>query len=211
VLQQLKIGDFAGFVDVAKPKLMVSGGGRWHILITEPNREEMATKGLSSRGFAPYSPVVYKRIRSGRTKSREVPRPMFICYAFLQLPSGFGDFDRILKVPGVYQFMTTVAAAGSNNKRDFATLPEEAIAAIRARERAIEGLRKGRTIKSTNGGEFEIGQQVAVPVGPFDKLAGKIIGVAGKDVEVLLEMEILGRRNVTVEDSTLIAAGYSQA
>jgi transcription antitermination factor NusG len=83
--------------------------------------------------------------------------------------------------------------------------------AIRARERAIEGLRKGRIIKSTNGGEFEIGQQVAVPVGAFDKLAGKIIGVAGKDVEILLEMEILGRSNVTVEDTTLIAAGFSQS
>jgi hypothetical protein len=38
-----------------------------------------------------------------------------------------------------------------------------------------------------------------------------ITGVAGKDVEVLLEMEILGRSNVTVEDTTLIAAGYSQS
>jgi transcription antitermination factor NusG len=132
---------------------------------------------------------------------------MFTCYLFLPLPAGFDDFDRITKVPGVYNFMTTVAG----EKRSYATLPEDAIDAIRARERSIEGLRKGRIIKSKNGGEFELGQAVSVPVGPFDKLAGKITGVAGKDVEVLLEMEILGRQRITVLDTTLIAAGCSQA
>jgi len=203
MLQQLKVGDFAGVVQAAMPGSLV-GAGRWHILITEPNREETATKGLKARGFAPYSPMVLKRIKAGRTKTREVPRALFTCYAFLPLPTGFDDFDRVLKVPGVFQFMTTVAGDG----RRYATLPEEAISAIRTRERAIEGLRKGRIIRSTNGGEFEIGQVVSIPVGPFDKLAGKITGVAGKDVEVLLEMEILGRSNVTVQDTTLMAAGY---
>jgi hypothetical protein len=39
---------------------------RNHILITEPNREDTAAKALTSRGFAPYSPVVYKRTQSTR-------------------------------------------------------------------------------------------------------------------------------------------------
>jgi hypothetical protein len=34
--------------------------------------------------------------------------------------------------------------------------------------------------------------------------------VAGKDIDVLLEMEILGRSDVKIDDTTLIAAGYSQ-
>jgi transcription antitermination factor NusG len=205
MLQQLQNGDFIGVADVANRKQTASIA-KWHILITEPNREEAARCGLAARGFTPYSPVVYKRIKAPRKKFREVPRPMFPCYAFLPLVSDFDAYEEIKKVPGVFDLMRC-----SSDRLKPALLSETAIAAIRARETAIEHLRQGRFIKSTNGGVFEIGQPVTVPVGMFGQLAGKITNVAGKNVEVLLEMEILSCKQVTVDDVTLIAGGHSQS
>jgi transcription antitermination factor NusG len=207
MLQQMQKGDFVDFIDVAKPK-QIANGGRWHILITEPNREDTAAKALTSRGFAPYSPVVYKRVKASRGRFQEVPRPMFPCYSFVALPSGFEEYEQIKKVPGIFDLMRA-----SDDRRRFALLPEAAISAIRARESAIEFLRQGRFIKSANGGVFEIGQSVTVPVkSAFAELAGKITSVSGKNVGVLLEMEMFGcKREVTVDDTMLIAGGYSQS
>jgi transcription antitermination factor NusG len=205
MLQHLQKGNLIDLTEVAKPRQSASIA-KWHILITEPNREDTATRGLASRGFAPYSPVVYKRVKAPRNKFREVPRPMFPCYAFLPLVSDFDAYDEIKKVPGVFDLMRC-----SNDRLKPALLSEAAIWAIRAREAAIEHLRQGRFIKSTNGGVFEIGQSVTVPVGMFGQLAGKITNVAGKNVEVLLEMEILSCKQVTVDDVTLIAGGFSQS
>jgi len=205
MLQHLQKGDFVDFIDLAKPQ-QIASGGRWHILITEPNREETASRGLSSRGFAPYSPVVYKRVKAPRGKFLEVPRPMFPCYSFVALPADFTKFEALMKVPGIFDLMRA-----SDDRQKMAILPDAAVAAIRVRESAIERLRQGRFIKSTNGGVFEIGQPVRVPVGMFGQLAGKITNVSGKNVEVLLEMEILSCQQVTVDDTTLIAGGYSQS
>ncbi|WP_424630041.1 hypothetical protein [Bradyrhizobium sp. SYSU BS000235] len=44
----------------------------------------------------------------------------------------------------------------------------------------------------------------------FTTLAGKIGTIAGKNVEVLLEMEFMGRNTITVDDRVLIAAEQSQ-
>ena len=60
----------------------------------------------------------------------------------------------------------------------YATLPEEAITAIRKREQGIEAIRQGNIAARVNGNGFEISQSVDVPpIGPFDQLAGKITQV----------------------------------
>lgn len=87
----------------------------------------------------------------------------------------------------------------------YATLPEEAITAIRKREQGIEAIRQGNIAARVNGNGFEIGQSVDVPIGPFDQLAGKITQVLGKNVEVLLEIEFLGRRAITVAAGKIIS------
>jgi transcription antitermination factor NusG len=206
MLQQLQVGDFVGFVDVAKPKHQASNA-RWHILIAEPNREETAARGLTSRGFEPYLPVIYKQISAGRTKKRDVPRAMFTCYLFLPVPVGVDPWDRVKAVPGVFDILTINAESEGNRagRRNYATLPEEAVAAIRRREESIEALRQGKIAARVSGSAFEVGQNVSVPIGRFDRLAGKISQVLGKNVEVLLEMEFMGRKAVTVAAGNLIA------
>lgn len=203
----LNVGDFVEFVETAKPRLEFAGCEAF-ILITEPNREETVARGLTARGYTPYAPVHYKRVGAGRRKTREVPRPLFPCYSFLMLPRWCVDqvANRIKAIPGVADFMMT----GPPADRRYAILPAAAVDAIKAREAEIEGLRKGRLLRSANGGVFEIGQQVAVPIKTaFTALAGKITSVEGKNVSVLLEMEFLGRDKVVVEDLTLMGAGSS--
>ncbi|MEH2476232.1 transcription antitermination factor NusG [Nitrobacteraceae bacterium AZCC 2161] len=199
MLQQMQKGDFVDFIDLAKPK-QTGGERRWHILICEPNREETASRGLASRGFAPYLPVVHKQISAGRTKKRDVPRAMFTCYLFLPVLPGIDPWDRIKAVPGVFDVVTINAEREGDRrgKRDYATLPNEAVDAIRRRERSIEAIRQGKIATRAKRSIFEIGQNVHIPVGQFDRLAGKISKVLGKNVEVLLEMEFMGRRAFTV-------------
>jgi transcription antitermination factor NusG len=204
MLQDLKIGDFVEFV---KPQALILDDVRWFILLTEPGREETAAKGLKARGFPAYLPVFYKKLPAGRGKTREVSRPLFPCYAFAPLPKAFEGQDFIKHIPGVFDFMMT----GEARSRRFATLSDDAIAAIKEREDEIEGLRKGRLIKTPHGGIFEIGQPVSVPIpSAFTTLAGKIGTITGKNVEVLLEMEFMGRKTITVDDRTLIAAEQSR-
>jgi transcription antitermination factor NusG len=199
MLQHLQKGDFVDFIDMAKPK-QTGNDAAWHILIAEPNREETASRGLASRGFAPYLPVIYKQISAGRTKKRDVPRPMFTCYLFLPVPIGAEPWDRIRSVPGVFDLLTVngETEVPRRGQRIFATLPEEAMTAIRKREQSIEAIRQGKIAARVSGHKFEVGQDVSVPVGQFDRLAGKISQVLGKNVEVLLEMEFMGRKAITV-------------
>jgi transcription antitermination factor NusG len=206
MLQHLQKGDFVDFIDVAKPK-QAGSVATWHILITEPNREETASRGLASRGFAPYLPVVYKQIKAGQNRKRDVPRAMFTCYLFLPVPVGTKPWDRIRAVPGVFDLLTVNAETegARRGQRVFATLPEDAMAAIRKREQSIEAIRQGKIAERVSGREFEIGQSVSVPVGQFDQLAGKISQVLGKNVEVLLEMEFMGRKSITVSAGKLVA------
>jgi transcription antitermination factor NusG len=206
MLQHLQKGDFVDFIDVAKPKQTASDA-RWHILIAEPNREETASRGLTSRGFAPYLPVIYKQISAGRTKKRDVPRAMFTCYLFLPVSVGMEPWDRIKAVPGVFDMVTINGETEGDRrgKRSFATLPDDAIEAIRRREQSIEAIRQGKIAARVSGNTFEVGQNVSVPVGQFDQLAGKISQVLGKNVEVLLEMEFMGRKAITVSAGKVVA------
>jgi len=201
----LKINEFVEFVDVAKPK-QTDGDAKWHILIAEAGREETARRGLVSRGFAPYLPVIHKEISAGRARKRDVPRAMFTCYLFLPVVVGKAPYDRIMAVPGVADFMTINCETDGNRFgwRSFAILTDEAVEAIRKRESAIEAKRQAKIALRVNGRAFEIGQNVAVPMGQFDMLAGKITRVLGKNVDVLLEMELLGRKVVTVAAGNII-------
>jgi len=162
----LEKGQFVEFMDVAKPK-QTGSNARWHILIAEAGREEIACKGLASRGFAPYLPVIHKEISAGRARKRDVPRAMFTCYLFLPVVVGHAPYDRIKAVPGVADFMTINSETDGDRfgRRRFATLTDEAIEAIRKRESAIEAKRQAKIALRVNGRVFEIGQNVAVPMG----------------------------------------------
>lgn len=163
---------------------------RWLIMIAEPSREDTARRGLEARQFKPYLPIIYRRIPAGRTKTREVSRAMFTCYFFLPDSPDIETMDQIRAVPGVYDFMSVNGVP--------ATLSTAAILAIRAQEERLEAKRQANLAKSADGYAFEIGQNVTVPVGPFDRLAGTISQISAHNVEVLLEMEILGRNTVNV-------------
>lgn len=190
----------------AKPKHASGIASRWHILIAEPNREETARAGLSSRGFAPYLPIIHKQILCGRVRKRDVPRAMFACYLFVPLSIGQEPYGQIQSIPGVYDFLTVnIEDDDGRHHRRYATLTEDAVSAIRRREESIESLRQAKIAARVKGVSFEIGQAVAVPVGQFDRLAGKISQVLGKNVEVLLEMEFMGRKAITVSAGHLLA------
>lgn len=200
----LQKGDFVEFIDVAKPK-QIASNARWHILIAEPNRELTAHSGLVARGYEPYTPIVHKQVPAGRTRKRDEARAMFTCYLFLPISEDQNPYSHVLTVPGVADFMKLVSSDQNvHGQRRYAILQQEAIDAIRKREISIEATRQAKIAARVSGKKFEIGQSVAVPMGQFDELAGKISQVQGKNVEVLLEMEFMGRKSVTVAAGRVI-------
>lgn len=56
--------------------------GRWHVIITEPNREATAVRHLSSRGFGVYLPECDTEL-TVRGRQRTFHRPMFTGYVFV--------------------------------------------------------------------------------------------------------------------------------
>jgi hypothetical protein len=77
------------------------------------------------------------------------------------------------------------------------------------REKQIETLRQARLEKAVRAREFQVGQSVEVAVTQFDRLAGKISSVSGSNVEVLLEMEILGQKIIKIPSSRVASVNIT--
>lgn len=73
---------------------------RWHVIVTQPNREATAAGHLIGRGFGTYLPEVTRRIIS-RGRLRNLTLPMFPNYLFLFVWDIEYHCRRILACTGV--------------------------------------------------------------------------------------------------------------
>lgn len=87
------------------------GKSIWYVLQTRPAHEDKAARGLVARGFDPYAPVVYRRVPTGRRDdkgrklTREIARPMFPGYIFVQFDAGDEKFAEVRIVPGITGYL----------------------------------------------------------------------------------------------------------
>jgi len=174
---------------------------RWHIVATEPAREKAVLERLRERELKPYLPVLHREVRAGRLRKRPVALPMFPCYLFVPLSSD-PDAGRLVRsVRGVHDFLMV------DHKRP-ALLSDEAIEAIRLTEgindtKWLHGLAKCGALP------YKVGEQVWVKhLMPFRALLATVASFDARGrVEVLLEMELLGRKHWAIEPHLIESAG----
>lgn len=193
-----KIGDIVGFVDRAPSAPSDPDAPTWwHIIITEPAREKSTVARLQDLQLKPYLPMIHKRIAAGRRRVRDIEVAMFPCYLFLPLQLSPEAWSRVRGVRGVQDFMLV-------DQRRPALLPEELIEAIRWEERSLDAKRLQRL---TLAGEspFKFRDRVWVKdMLPFTTLLAKVAGFDARGrIEVLLEVEVLGRKIWPIEPHLL--------
>lgn len=193
-----KKGDIVGHVDRARPEpRSADAPGFWHIVVTEPAREKSTIERLRDLELKPYLPLIHKTIPAGRRRRREIEVAMFPCYLFVQLALGPAAWRQVRGVRGVHDFLLV------DNDRP-AILSDEAVEAIRWEERGLDAKRLQR-LSIAGKGPFEIGERVWVKdMLPFTTLLANVAGYDARSrVQVLLDMEILGRKEWPIEPHLL--------
>jgi transcriptional antiterminator RfaH len=166
-----------------------STNARWVVVNTQPHRESLALKNLEQQKFSSYCPMIRKTVRHAR-KSREVLRPLFPGYLFVQVDPNVQRWRPLLSTYGVRSIV------GSGEQLSF--LDTAFIESLKARE--IEGvIERPRQ-------PYRIGQEVKLAGGAFEGLVATIIDMDEKDRLVVL-LDLLNRP-VKVK---LHAGGVSEA
>jgi transcription antitermination factor NusG len=186
-LLDLKIGQFVDFVDVEKPKPIITEGVqlRWHIVITERARERPTLMRLEDIGLKPYFPVVHKQQLAGRGRKREIEEPMFLNRLLVPLPLDVEAWRRVRNVRGVEDFMF--------EGRKPALLHEMVIEEIR-KTQGKEDAKYLRELARRAKSPYQKNRPVWAEL-MLQKLLGKIHGRDARGrIEVLFEVEIFGRQ-----------------
>ncbi len=147
----------------------------WVAVNTQPHREHIAVEHLERQGFRAYCPRMRKSVRHAR-KTREVLRPFFPGYVFVQVLSGEQRWRPILSTIGV----RTLVRAG----QDLCFIDNGFIEALRQRE--IDGA----IVRPPE--PFAIGQKVEITNNAFDGMVATIIDMDEKNRLVVL-LDLLGR------------------
>src|SRR4029077_14500945 len=135
----------------------------WFVVLTASQQELPTVWRLHLVGLEMFTPVLRRRIRTGRFRhgqaiTRLVARPMFPSYGFVQ-KNPLLNLDAILRVDGVRDFL--------RNERDKpVTLPHQAVLAIFAKQQEehlefIEAHRRRRRFV----GKMHLGDRVRVDDG----------------------------------------------
>jgi transcriptional antiterminator RfaH len=163
------------------------GQRAWHVVHTKPAQERLALTNLERQGYCCYLPLVtverIKRNRVGR-----VCEPLFPRYLFVELSDGVGgeNWAPIRSTLGVHQLVRFGGRA--------ATIPNEAIGAMRARE------------VDTIIPVYEPGETVIVAAGAFTGLSGVYLSRDGEQRSMVL-LEILSKPvKLAVDTAQLLRA-----
>jgi len=158
---------------------------RWYLVYTKPHGEDLARVNLERQGYEIYLPRVrQRRRRLGRV--HYCIEPLFPRYLFIHLDTVTDNWMPIRSTFGV----TRLICFGM----DPAMVPDELVAALRARENA-DGLQLLPTDR------FKRGEKVRVKDGPMMGFEGIFLARSSRD-RVLVLLDIVGRHtrvNVNVD------------
>ena len=164
------------------------GARQWMVVNTQPHRERFALENLDRQDFTSYCPMLQKTVRHAR-KARNVLRPMFPGYVFVEVDLEHQRWQSILSTYGV----RSVVRCGDEPSfltRDF-------IASLKVRE--VDGV----IVRPQS--RYTIGQKVRFSGGAFDNLIATIIDMDEKDRLVVL-MDLLNSRvKVKVGEGSVFA------
>jgi transcription antitermination factor NusG len=209
---QWKKGDVVGYVEIIKPRPIVTEGQqlRWHIVITEPGRERRALENIADLGLQAYWPRLHHKIPAGRRRSREIEVSMFPSRVLVPMPGTNEAWHRVKCSPGVRDFMMQPTEARGHVARAsyqedpkiekaigagfrLATLPDFAVDAIRKIEARKNAKYRSELVKREEN-PYQKGRKVWVEI-MLGKMLATIDDLDGQGrINVLTEVEIFGRK-----------------
>lgn len=155
----------------------MSGGERWYVVQTQPNREERAVVHLQRQGFITYLPR-YQRMRRHARRAQAVVRPLFPRYLFVMLDLARDRWRSIYSTFGVSGLLSAGEAP--------LAVPTGLIDEIRARE-GQEGI-----VRLGLPAGVGVGSRVKLIDGIFADAEGIIERVADAS-RVAVLLKLLGR------------------
>ena len=141
----------------------------WYAVYTKPRSEKKVTERLSYDGFEMYCPLM-KTLRQWSDRKKKVQVPMFPGYVFVRI----SEIERslILQDSGVLNYVYWLGKP--------AVVHENEIDAIK------EIAEKGEEI-NINSNNFEVGNLVVIPEGPFKGMTGRVDKLDKRKLIVLVE------------------------
>lgn len=159
----------------------------WLVVLTEPQQELPIVWRLHLLGLEMFTPVIRRRIRTGRIRhghpvTRLVARPMFPSYGFVRKVE-IENSDQLLRVRGVRDVLRAPDHAP-------VTLPHPAVLAIFAKQQEIQGEFLLSQRRHRFPSKFRAGNQVRVDDGGiYSGLVATVDRIDGRGrVEVLFGM-----------------------
>lgn len=156
-LMELKIGDFAGYMDSCDVSLPIPK--LWYLLRIQPNREMTTEDRLRGRGISTYLPKEKRTVKG--TWSRRVLRTVPLFPGLLFVPDFDADMRRLRDlcdgIIGYVKFGDRAAAASPKT-----------MASLRLLE-AVTDIPPGQRARA-----YAIGQLIRVVDGPFEYFEGRI-------------------------------------
>jgi transcription antitermination factor NusG len=160
----------------------------WYAIQTRSRHEKMVARQLEDNGIDSFLPVVKKTNRwSDRSKTVELP--LFPGYAFVRSAASADERVRILKIPGVVNF---VGAHGQATP-----IPEGQIEAVKSLVSC--------DIPFTEHPHLRVGQRVRVQGGSLDGVQGILVAQNGRRNLVISVEPIQRSLSVHIEGYDVVA------
>lgn len=165
----------------------------WYLIYCKPRGERLAEQNLERQGYSSYLPLIRnRRRRAGRVVS--VVEAMFPRYLFVHLDDVHDNWAPIRSTLGV----ANLVRFGT----DAARVPEDLIAALRARE-------DEQGVQVIAPASFRRGERVRIATGPFAEYEA-IFEARSSRERVIVLLEVAGKlARVQVRDADLEALAGS--
>ena len=135
----------------------------------------MAASVLENLGIRVFLPLVTE-VRRWSDRKKAVTVPLFVSYLFVQIPSSRESQVRVLKAPGVVNFV--------GNHSGPLSIPEKEIDAVRSI--------LSQRIDCSPCPFLKIGERVRIVGGALDGIEGTLIG-RGPDPKLVISIELIQR------------------
>ena len=145
----------------------------WYVVMTKPNREELACQQLTNQGYEVYLPMCRRTVRRcGRHLTERAP--MFPRYLFVRPSRAEQSLSSIRSTVGVQQLVRF--------GMEFAQASDTLVTDIQAMELSLQ--------KDPDPSPFNVGDEVEIVDGPLAGITAKVFACV--ETRVMLLIELLG-------------------
>lgn len=175
-MQELKIGDFVGFIDmdraVRDQHIRLSDSARWYCAVVRPCRHHRAELELQRLGFRTFYPRTRKWISHARVKRAE-ERPILGRYLFVEVDHPDRSFH---DVTAIFDVEYLVSSSTEGRPSPF---PSRLVEGFMARYMAGE-------FDEVAKGKIPVGARIRIMEGEFQDAYATVVSTKGRRVDFKL-------------------------